>query len=329
MKVFITGGGGFLGSVICRKLVEAGHEVISFSRNPHSALTELGVIHKQGSITNLDALVLASNNCEAIIHTAAKAGVWGSLDSYYEPNVTGTENVIAACRVHKIRKLVYTSSPSVVFSGQDLEGANESVAYPENYESPYPKTKALAERAVLEANGRDLATIALRPHLIWGPEDPHLVNRIVTRGRQGRLRIIGKEIKKIDSVFVDNAADAHLLALDRLKPSSVCAGRAYFITNGEPLPTWELINKILACAGIEPLKKSISKSFAIKIASVLETVYRLVKSQKEPLLTRFVVNELTTSHWFDTSAAREDIGYSPSISLDQGFVLLRKWFKTQ
>ncbi|MCD4653636.1 NAD-dependent epimerase/dehydratase family protein [bacterium] len=324
MKVFVTGGGGFLGSVICRKLLENGHEVISFSRNPHEHLGVLGIMHKQGSITNLDSIIRAGSGCDAMIHTAAKAGVWGSLESYYEPNVVGTENVIATCRKHKIEKLVFTSSPSVIFNGNDMENVDESVPYPTTFEAPYPQTKALAEKAVLAANCQELATVALRPHLIWGPGDPHLVSRIVNRGQQGKLRRIGKDIKHIDSVYIDNAADAHVLALEQLEPSADCAGKAYFITNGEPVPTWQLVNRILDCAGIKPVDKTISTAMAMKMAYIFETVYRLFKSEKEPRLTRFVVRELSTSHWFDISAAKKDLGYFPKISLDEGFVRLRE-----
>ena len=195
----------------------------------------------------------AIQGCDVVFHVAAKAGVWGAYADYYRANVVGTQNVVAACRKHDVRRLVYTSSPSVVFDGRDLEGVDESIPYPKHYDAAYPQTKAEAERFVLAANGADLATVALRPHLIWGPGDNHLVPRILERGRAGRLRRIGRANKLIDSIYIDNAADAHLLAADRLAPGSPVAGKVYFLSNNEPVPLWDLINRILATAGIPPV----------------------------------------------------------------------------
>jgi len=327
MKVLVTGGGGFLGTAICRELTTAGHRVISFSRSNHSHLADLGITHVRGSITDAETLIRAAAGCNAIIHTAAKAGVWGSRDEYYGPNVRGTEHVIHACRINHINRLVFTSSPSVIFDGGDQEGIDERVPYPGSYDAPYPETKALAEQAVIAANGPDLATVALRPHLIWGPRDPHLVTRIVERQRRGKLRIIGQGVKRIDSVYVDNAAHAHRLAMEHLQPGAPCAGKAYFITNGEPLPVWELVNGILASAGIGPVEKRISRPAAMAAAATMETVWKRLRISSEPLLTRFVVKELTSSHWFDISAAQKDLGYAPQISIKEGLEALKQWFQ--
>lgn len=326
MKIFITGGGGFLGTAICKKLREKGYDVVSFSRKPHQHLADIGVEHKQGSVTDLNAVVWSSNECDAIIHTAAKAGVWGSMDSFYEPNVIGTENIVSACQQHTIDRLVYTSSPSVVFNGTDMEGIDESQPYPVAFDSPYPQTKALAEQHILAANGPELATIALRPHLIWGPGDPHLVKRIVTRGNAGKLRKIGSDPKRVDTVYVDNAADAHVHALERLKPGAACAGKAYFISNGEPIPTWEIVGRILRAANAKPVTRSISVKNAMRLATVLEKIYRIFNSESEPLLTRFVVKELSTAHWFDITAAQRDLDYFPEVSIQEGLKRLKSWF---
>jgi nucleoside-diphosphate-sugar epimerase len=240
--------------------------------------------------------------------------------------VTGTENVIAACKKHGVRKLVYTSTPSVVHGGGDLEGADESVPYPDHYEAPYPETKAKAERAVLAANGPELATVSLRPHLIWGPGDPHLVPRILARARAGKLRRVGTRPVKVDVTYIDNAADAHLLAGDRLDVGSPVAGKAYFISNGEPVDLWEFINRVLAAAGLPPVTMTVSVWKARLAGQVLEWVYRTLRLPGEPPMTRFVASQLSTSHWYDIAAARRDLGYSPGVSVEEGLRRLAEAF---
>jgi len=253
MLILVTGAGGFLGGAVARQLRDRGGAVRSFSRSAYPAFTELGVEQIAGDLADAGAVARAVRGCDAVIHTAAKAGVWGPEHEYFCANVTGTRNVLAACRAHGVRTLVYTSSPSVVAGDHDLNGVDESVPYPPHHLAAYPRTKAQAEREVLAANGPDLATVALRPHLIWGPGDPHLVPRLLARARAGRLRRVGDGSNRIDTTYVENAAAAHLLALDRLRPGAACAGRAYFIAQGEPLPLWEFVNRVLALAGLPPV----------------------------------------------------------------------------
>jgi len=245
MNALVTGGGGFLGGVIVRMLRERGDQVCSFSRGTYPELEKAGVRQIQGDLTDREALLKAAQGCDIIFHIAAKAGIWGSYDEFYQTNVIGTKNVLSACGAHGIHKLVYTSSPSVVFDGVDVEGGDESLPYPAHFEAHYPRTKAEAEQLVLAANGAELATVSLRPHLIWGPGDNHLAPRIIAKGKSGRLRRIGNRPCLVDTVYVDNAAQAHLLAADRLTPDSPLAGKAYFISNNEPIPLWEMVNRIL------------------------------------------------------------------------------------
>jgi nucleoside-diphosphate-sugar epimerase len=327
MRALVTGGGGFLGGAIVRRLRERGDEVCSFSRARYAALDALDVKQIQGDLGDGGKVISAVEGCDAVFHVAAKAGIGGRYDDYYRANVVGTRNVIGACRRHGIDRLVYTSSPSVVFDGYDMEGVDESVPYPSSYDAHYPRTKAAAERAVLAANDPKFTTVALRPHLIWGPGDNHLVPRILQRGRAGRLRRIGRANKLIDSIYIDNAADAHLLALDRLQPGSPLAGRAYFLSNGEPLPTWDLINRILACAGVSPVIRSIPVAVAVTAGTVLETIYNLIRTSAEPPMTRFLAHELATAHWFNISAARRDLGYTPAVSIDEGLRRLEAWLR--
>lgn len=325
MKALVTGGGGFLGGAIVRLLRERGETVRSFSRQDYPELARLGVEQAHGDLVERDAVLQAAEGCDIIFHVAAKAGIWGSAAEFHRANVTGTENVIAACRHHGIDRLVFTGSPSVVFDGTDVEGGDESLPYPSRYEAHYPRTKALAERLVMAANGPGLATVSLRPHLIWGPGDNHLVPRIVAKGRAGKLRRIGTRDCLVDTVYVDNAAAAHLLAADRLAPGSAIAGNCYFITNGEPIPLWEMVNRILAAAGLPPVSGSISPAAAYAAGMLCEGLWSLFSLSGEPPMTRFVAREMATVHWFDITAARRDLGYDPAISLDEGLARLRTW----
>jgi len=325
VKALVTGGGGFLGGVIVRMLRERGDEVVSLSRGEYSALAKLGVEQVGGDLADRGAVVRAARGCDIVFHVAAKAGVWGELEEYRLANVTGTENVIHACRMNGIGRLVHTSSPSVVFAGRDIEGGDESLPYPERFEAHYPLTKALAEQLVLAANSPELATTALRPHLIWGPGDNHLVPRIIGRAKSGRLRRIGSRPCPVDTVYVDNAAEAHLQAGDALYPGSPVGGRAYFISNGEPIPLWEMVNRILAAAGLPPVEKSVSPRVAYAAGVLCEAVWGALRLGGEPPMTRFVAHELATAHWFDITAARRDFGYEPRVSIGEGLVRLKGW----
>ncbi|MEA3362282.1 MAG: NAD-dependent epimerase/dehydratase family protein [Thermodesulfobacteriota bacterium] len=327
MKVLVTGGGGFLGKAIVKLLLEQGNDVCSFSRNIYPQLTALGVEQFVGDLTDLSAIIKAVDGCEMIYHVAARAGVWGSYAEFYQPNVIGTKNIIQACRKCHVPRLVYTSSPSVVFDGSDMEGIDETTPYPDHYLSWYPQTKAEAEQLVLAANADSLATVALRPHLIWGPEDNHLVPRILERGRAGALRRIGSNPCLIDTVYIDNAAIAHVQAAEKLAVGSGVAGKAYFISNAEPLPLWEIINRILAAGGLPAVTKTISPAIAYTAGMVLETFYRIFKLSGEPRMTRFVAKEMSTAHWFDLAAARNDFGYQPKVSIEEGLRRLQCWLQ--
>ena len=235
----------------------------------------------------------------------------------------GTKNILEVCKSLSIPKLVYTSSPSVIFNNGDMEGVDESVPYPESYLTAYPKTKALAEQMILKANDDTLATVALRPHLIWGPGDNHLVPRILARAKAGRLRKIGSRIVMVDSVYIDNAASAHLLALDHLYFRSPCSGKAYFISNGEPWKLWDLVNEIIRAGNGRAVDKSVPVSIAYFMGWVFEMTYSLLRIQNEPPMTRFLAKELSTSHWFDISNARKDLGFEPKVSIKEGLMRLK------
>ena len=327
MNALVTGGGGFLGRAIVDRLLARGDQVRSYARGAYPELADLGVEMLRGDLRDGHALDAACRGCDVVFHVAARAGIWGSYEDYYEPNVRGTENVIAGCRAQGVSRLVFTSSPSVVFAGADLENADESLPYPARHPSHYSATKALAEQQVLAANGDQLRTLVLRPHLIWGPRDNHIVPRLIARARAGQLRQIGPGENQVDSTYIDNAADAHLLAADALEANPHAAGRVYFISNGEPRPMWELINRIIGAAGLPPVTRRVSHRMAHAVGGILEFLHTALRIQAEPRMTRFLADELATSHWFNLAAARQELGYQPRVSIDEGLRRLEAWFR--
>ena len=318
MKALVTGGGGFLGKALVAQLLARGDRVRSFARGDYPGLRELGVETRQGDLTDQQAVASAVRDCDIVFHVAAKAGVWGPYAEFHSINVIGTENVLNACRTMGVTRLVYTSSPSVVFGGHNLPGVDESAPYATDYDAPYPKTKAMAEKMVLESNDQNLATVALRPHLIWGPGDPNFAPRLIERGRTGRLAKVAGGPHLVDCIYLDNAAEAHLLAADRLDIGSPIAGRAYFISQGQPIDVGELMDRILGAAGLPPIKRTLPPWLVYAAGWALETVYRTFNLKGEPAMTCFVAKQLSTSHWFNMNAARKDLDYSPRISIDEG-----------
>ncbi|WP_173496479.1 2-alkyl-3-oxoalkanoate reductase [Shewanella sp. ISTPL2] len=346
---FVTGAGGFLGKAICLRLLAAGIKVTGFARGHYPELEALGVVMLQGDLVNKDLLQQAMQGCDIVFHVASKAGVWGDRDSYFCPNVKGAANVIAACKALKIDKLVYTSTPSVTFAGQDESGIDESTPYATRFLNHYAHSKAIAEKMMLDANQVGdmplenpdvtqvfsqvttqasapyaLKTVALRPHLIWGPGDPHLVPRVLSRGRLGKLKLVGREDKLVDTIYIDNAAYAHVLAaLELCQAKPKCQGKAYFLSNDEPITMAEMINLILACDALPPVTKRVPQSVAYVVGAVLESVHYLLKKQEEPMMTRFVARQLSCSHYFDISAAKRDLGYRALVSINQGMARLK------
>ncbi len=329
MKALVTGGGGFLGGAIVRALLKRGDTVRAIQRGHYPELVALGVDAIQGDLCKADDIDAAASGCDIVYHVAALAGVWGDYDKYYQANVVATKNVIDACKKHHINYLVYTSTPSVVFDGTSEEGIDESTPYAETFFNAYQETKAEAEQLVLSSNSAKLKTVALRPHLIWGPGDRHLAPRVISRAKAGRLRLVGNKENKVDSCYIDNAVTAHLLAGNDLQKDEKCAGKAYFISNDEPIAMSDLINKILATVGLSPIKKRINAHAAYYVGVILERVYSVFKVEEEPLMTRFVAKQLSTAHWFDLSAAKRDLLYTPEISIDEGMKRLKTSFDTE
>lgn len=322
----VTGGGGFLGKAIVRRLISRGEKVRTFSRSYYPELEKFAVDQVQGDIADKSAVEKACKGVRTVFHTAARAGVWGPYADYFSTNVTGTRNVLRACRKYSVSEMIHSSSPSAVFDGNDVEGADESLPYPPSYHAHYPRTKAMAEQEVRRAAASGLKVIILRPHLIWGPGDNHLVPRILSRA--GRLRIVGEGRKKVDTIYIDNAAHAHILAADRLRENSALSGKVYFISQDAPVPLWDMVNAILAAGGLPPIHRRISAGSAFFIGAACEGVYKLLRLQSEPPMTRFLARELATAHWFDIRAAKKDLGYRPAVSTEEGLSRLKEWLQS-
>jgi len=328
MKVFVTGGGGFLGLAIVEQLTEAGYEVVTFSRGQYRALDDLRVVHHRGDLSDYPALTKALQGCEGVFHVASKVGMWGSYTDFYEANVNGTKNILKACSAQNIRHLVFTSSPSVVYDGE-TQGEDESLPYPSKYYAYYPKTKALAEQAILKANSPALTTCALRPHLVWGPKDPHFLPRIFERRRKNKLRLLGSGNYLVDTIYIDNAAHAHLQAFEAmLKDPQSVGGKAYFISQDEPITIRNFIDRLLATGDLPPVDRTIHPKVALWAGWILQTTYRMLNIQTEPLLTPFIAKQLSSSHWYDISAAKRDFGYYPKVSINEGMNRLKEWVKS-
>lgn len=318
MNILVTGGGGFLGRYIIKNLLQGGYNVRILGRQSHPDLEALGVHIMQGDISNPVTVNNAIFDRDAVFHVAAKAGIWGNWNSYFQPNVIGTRNVIKACQTHGIKYLIYTSTPSVVCNGKDLSNVNESIPYGKHWLCHYAHTKAIAEQEVLAANNSSsLLTTALRPHLIWGIGDRYLIPRIIERAKAGKLRIVGNGKNQVDIVHVINAAHAHMLAFEALQKGKAC-GKPYFISQGKPVELFSWINKLLQELELPQITKQISFKNAYNLGAILEQTHKIFYPHKEPLMTRFLATELGKDHFFNISNAKNDLGYFPIISTEEG-----------
>lgn len=317
----VTGGTGFLGRRLVERLLGQGRRVTVLARRAAPDLAARGVEFVSCDLADTDKVRAACRDAATVFHVAAKVGVWGPYLPFYRANVLGTRAIIEGCRAHGVRRLIYTSTLSVVYNGRDIADADESLPLARTCPAAYPLTKALAEREVLAACSAALRTVALRPHLIFGAGDPHLVPRVVRSARAGRLRVVGSGRNRVDLVHVENVVDAHLLAelaLSNSQEPPVAGGKAYFITNGEPVVLWEWINDLLRSLGVPAVSRHLSLPAATALGAACEALWRVMPLRGEPPMTRFVARELASDHWANINAARCDLGYAPRISMAAG-----------
>ena len=328
-RVLVTGGGGFIGLALVRELRHQGREVHVFGRNRYAAAEELGAVCVQGDLRDAAAVNQAAAGCGSIFHVAAKAGIWGPLAEYHDINVLGTRNVLSACAAQQVPILIYTSTPSIVFDGHNLEDADESLPYSSKPLCHYATTKIIAEQKVLQANNEHLRTAAIRPHLVWGPGDTNLIPRLLTRGRERSLRIVGKGTNWVDISYIDNVVYAHLLAEDNLRNSGTAAGKAFFIGQQEPVQLWPWINDLFARVNVPPVTKQISLGKAKAVGWLMEQVYASLKIKREPKMTRFLAEQLAMSHWFSKKRAETLLGYKEQVSMEEGLSQLIRWLRAK
>ena len=327
MRFLVTGGGGFLGLYIVEQLLAAGHSVRVFCRGTYPTLNRDGIETLRGDIRSSAAVSAACKNMDAVFHTAAVPGVWGSWQKYHGINTLGTLNVIDGCRQHDVRRLVYTSSPSVVFDGGDHLDGDESLPYPTTWMCHYPHSKALAEQAVLKANSTELRTVSLRPHLIWGPRDNHLIPRLLQKQKSGRLKRVGDGRNVVSVSYVENAAAAHLQAEQSLRNGETAAGRAYFINEPKAVNLWHWIDEILAMAELPAVRGQVSRRTAERIGGLMEMMWKLLPG--EPPMTRFVARQLAGSHSYSVQAAQRDFGYTAVCNFEEAMKRLKQSMKVE
>jgi nucleoside-diphosphate-sugar epimerase len=322
VRVLITGGTSLLARATAELLLARGDDVVLLQRGEAA----LDVAQVRGDLREPAVVARAVQGCDAVVHAAAKVGIVGAWEDFRSINVDGTANVIAAAREAGLSRVVHVSTPSVSHAGHSLVGAQADPPVTGRTDAPYAESKAIGERLALGAASDALPIVAIRPHLVWGPGDTQLVGRIVERARSGRLALVGGGTALIDTTYIDNAASSLVAALDAAVPGAACIGRAYVIANGEPRPVRELIEGILRAAGVEASPRVVPLRVATGVGTVVEKVWARLKPDEEPPLTRFLAEQLGTAHWFDPRPARDDLGWLPTVTIDEGLDRLAAWF---
>ncbi len=319
MRILVTGATSLIGRTVVEQLVDRGDEVSVFQRSPSG----LDVAEHLGDVADAGSVSQAMSGVDAIAHAAGLVSMRGDWDDFVTTNVIGTTNVVEAAQSAGVSRFVQISSPSVAHSGTSLVGVSAGTADPTTTRGHYATSKAMAELIALAADSADMSVVALRPHLIWGPGDTQLVSRIVERAREGRLAVIGAGAALIDTTYVDNAASAVVAALDRAPD---LGGRALVVTNGQPRPVRELINRIVMSADLEPPTMKVPYPVARAGGRAAERIWDRRSTESEPPMTSFLAEQLGTAHWFDQRETRSALQWEPTVSLSEGFDRLEAWY---
>ncbi|MFB9376539.1 NAD-dependent epimerase/dehydratase family protein [Kineococcus gynurae] len=323
MKVLVTGASGMLGRETALALARRGDAVRVLQRRSSGLLGTDGIEETRGSLSDPAALVRAVDGMDAVVHLAAKVSITGPHTEYVATNVEGTRALLAAAREAGVGRFVQVSSPSVAHAGHALVGEGTAPADPAGAHGSYAVTKAQAELLALAADAPGFAVVAVRPHIVLGPGDTQLVQRIAERARAGRLPLLDDGAALIDTTYVDNAVDALLAALDRAPDVH---GEAFVVTNGEPRTVSEVFARICRAAGVPAPTRRVPAAAAKVAGSVVERVWTAARMADEPPMTRFLAEQLSTAHWFDQRRTREALHWEPRVSLDEGFDRLAAGF---
>ena len=322
MRVLVTGSTSLIGRHVVRRLIERGDTVSTLQRRPGD---EPGVVEHLGDVTDRSTVERAVERAEAVIHLAAHVAATGPWSRFATTNIEGTRNVTEAAASAGVGRFIHVSSPSVAHGGASLVGAAAEPADPGNAHGPYARSKAMAEIVALDAGSSVMPVVAVRPHLVWGPGDTQLIGRIVDRARSGRLAIVGTGAALIDTTYIDNAAGALVAALDHA-PS--IGTRALVVTNGQPRPVREIIDRIVAAAGLEPPRITVPYRVAHAGGRIVEQIWDRRGRDDDPPMTSFLAEQLGTAHWFDQRETRRVLQWEPEVSLNEGFRRLRTWFES-
>lgn len=326
MRVMVTGGGGFVGRHVVRALLDEGHQVSFLARSRYPEVEALGATGLQVDLCDPEALTDALADIDAVLHVAAHTDAWGEKEDFFRINVGGTRHVIEACRTRGIGRLVYTSTPSVVGYERDIENGGQDLPYAQRHLFHYPASKAEAEQLVLAANGPELATVALRPHLVFGAGDNHTLPGLVSRASANALIQVGPGDNRVDLTYIDNAAGAHVDALRALGgPEAACAGRPYFISNAEPVRLWDWIGVVLAALDLPGPRARVGLPTAMALGGAMEWVWRSFGLSGQPRVTRMIAAGLARSHWYDMEPARRDLGYQVRVDMATGTERTIQW----
>ena len=319
-SAFVTGGSGFIGGQLIRRLVADGWTVKALARSEPSAskIRDAGAEPVMGDLDDVAAMAAGAQGCEYAFHAAAALGEWGRREDFVRGNVTGTENALRACREAGVRRFVHVGTEAGLLVGQPLVNADETVPLRPDSKAHYPATKAMAEQVVLDASRDDFETVVLRPRLVWGPGDTTIVPALKAAVESGRFSWIGGGSHKTSTTHVDNVVEGLVLAATRGTP-----GNAYFVTDGDPVVFREFITELMGTAGVEMPDRSVPVAVAKPLAGAAEGIWGALRRESPPPLTRLAVWLSAMECTIDISKARSQLGYEPVKTIEEGMAELR------